>query len=197
MVSLRLRSSARRSLSLRPPPGCGVRGECCFLTRADLGYRHNAPVGDNEGDRLWHGEHAGGARWTRKPTRPSCRATPQKQWTCAIADAKRPATMIWRRGACAARCGSDVTGRACGVCAAAGAARSSLHPHGPADGLPHAPPGALGAPRIPGLRDELPRLAVPLGLRPHVALAFPGDLAICVHLHVTHLLSLPLRNDSP
>jgi len=105
--------------------------------------------------------------------------------------------MIWRRGACAARCGSDVTGRTCGACAAAGAARSSLHPHGPADGLPHAPPGALGAPRIPGLRDELPRLAVPLGLRPHVALAFPGDLAICVHLHVTHLLSLPLRNDSP
>jgi hypothetical protein len=53
--------------------------------------------------------------------------------------------------------------------------------------------GAFGAARFPGLRHELPRLVVPLGLRLHVALTFPDDLAgdIWVHLHVTHLLSVP------
>jgi hypothetical protein len=58
---------------------------------------------------------------------------------------------------------------------------------------------ALDAAGFPGLRHELPRLAVPLGLRLHVALAFPDDLAgdIWVHLHVTHLLSVPLMNDNP
>jgi len=51
--------------------------------------------------------------------------------------------------------------------------------------------GALGAPRFPGLRDELPRLAATPGLRLHVTLAFPDDLADdnWVHLHVTHLPS--------
>jgi len=85
----------------------------------------------------------------------------------------------------------DVTGRACGACAAAGAARSSLRPHGPADDPPHAPLGALGAPRFPGLRDELPRPAAAPGLRLHITLAFPDDLAddYWVHLHVTHLPS--------
>jgi len=85
----------------------------------------------------------------------------------------------------------DVTGRACGACAAAGAARSSLRPHGPADDPPHAPLGALGAPRFPGLRDELPRPAAASGLRLHITLAFPDDLAddYWVHLHVTHLPS--------
>jgi hypothetical protein len=71
-------------------------------------------------------------------------------------------------------------------------------PHAP-PGVPHAPLGPLGAAGFPGLRHDLPRLALPLGLRLHVALAFPGDLAgdIWVHLHVTHLLSVPLMDDSP
>jgi len=51
--------------------------------------------------------------------------------------------------------------------------------------------GALGAPRFPGLRDELPRPAAASGLRLHITLAFPDDLAddYWVHLHVTHLPS--------
>jgi hypothetical protein len=71
-------------------------------------------------------------------------------------------------------------------------------PHAP-PGVPHAALAPLGAARFPGLRHELPRLALPLGLRQHVALAFPGDLAddMWVQLHVTHLLSVPLMDDSP
>jgi hypothetical protein len=71
-------------------------------------------------------------------------------------------------------------------------------PHAPSGG-PHAPLGPLSAAGFPGLRHELPRLALPLGLRLHVALALPGDLAadIWVHLHVTHLLPVRLVDDSP
>jgi hypothetical protein len=71
-------------------------------------------------------------------------------------------------------------------------------PHAP-PGVPHAALAPLGAARFPGLRHELPRLALPLGLRQHVALAFPGDLAddMWVQLHLTHLLPVPLMDDSP
>jgi hypothetical protein len=71
-------------------------------------------------------------------------------------------------------------------------------PHAP-PGVPHAPLGPLGAAGFPGLCHELPRLALPLGLRQHVALALPGDLPddMWVQLHVTHLLSVPLVDDSP
>jgi hypothetical protein len=47
-------------------------------------------------------------------------------------------------------------------------------PHAP-PGVPHAPLGPLGAAGFPGLHHDLPRLALPLGLRLHVALAFPDD----------------------
>src|SRR5215471_15608984 len=57
MVRLRLRSSAKELVEPAPATGCVVPGEGRSLTRADLGYRHHAPVGDNEGDRLWQGEH--------------------------------------------------------------------------------------------------------------------------------------------
>jgi hypothetical protein len=66
-------------------------------------------------------------------------------------------------------------------------------------GAPHLPLGPLGAAGLPGLRHDLPRLALSLGLRLHVALAFPDDLAgdIWMHLHVTHLLSVLLTDNSP
>jgi hypothetical protein len=75
-----------------------------------------------------------------------------------------------------------------------------------AEGVPHAPPGRahaplspLGAAGFPDLRHDMPRLALPLGLRLHVALAFRDDLAgdIWMYLHVTHLLSVPLMDGSP
>jgi len=71
-------------------------------------------------------------------------------------------------------------------------------PHAPSPVL-HAPLGPLGAAGFPGLRHELPRLARPLAVRLHVALAFPGHLAddMWVQLHVTHLLSVPLMDDTP
>jgi hypothetical protein len=77
--------------------------------------------------------------------------------------------------------------------------QSRAQPQDPAEGLPHAPLGLLGAARFPGLRHDLPRLALPLGLRQAVALACHGELAgdMWVHLHVTHLLSVPLMKDSP
>jgi hypothetical protein len=77
--------------------------------------------------------------------------------------------------------------------------QSRAQPQGTAGSPPHAPPGPLDAAGFSGLRHELPRLALPLGLRLHVALALPGDLAadIWVHLHVTHLLSVPLMNEGP
>jgi hypothetical protein len=105
------------------------------------------------------------------------------------------------------RCGLFLLGLAC---ADGGAAWSSLQPRaqpqGLAEGVSHAPPGRahaplgpLGAAGFPDLRHDMPRLALPLGLRLHVALAFRDDLAgdIWVYLHVTHLLSVPLMDGCP
>jgi hypothetical protein len=56
--------------------------------------------------------------------------------------------------------------------------RSSLQgraqPQGLADRLAHPPLGPFGPPRCPGQRHELPRPALPLGLRQHVAAPFAG-----------------------
>jgi hypothetical protein len=60
-----------------------------------------------------------------------------------------------------------------------------------ADGLTQPPFGSLGPPRRLGQRREVPRLAVPVGLRQQLALTLLGQLAgqVWVLVHVTHLLS--------
>jgi hypothetical protein len=74
--------------------------------------------------------------------------------------------------------------------------QSRAQPQGLADGLVQPPFGSLGLPRRPGQRGEVPRLAVPLGLRQQLALPLPGQLAgqVWVLVHVTHLLSAGGKN---
>jgi hypothetical protein len=69
-------------------------------------------------------------------------------------------------------------------------------PQGFADGLAHSPFGPLGPPRCPGRRSGLPRPALLLDLCQHVAAPVIDDLAgnVWVHVHVTHLLSVPLMD---
>jgi len=74
--------------------------------------------------------------------------------------------------------------------------QSRAQPQCLADCLAHPPFGPLGTARCPGQRTELPRQALLLGLRQHVAAPFIGELAgkNRVHLHVSHLLSVPSMN---
>ncbi len=52
---------------------------------------------------------------------------------------------------------------------------------------PHGPRGPFGSLRCPGHRNDLPRQALLLCLRPHVSLPVGSNLASDQRMHVTHL----------
>src|SRR5450755_4173012 len=68
-------------------------------------------------------------------------------------------------------------------------------PQGLAEGPAHPPFGPFSTPRCPGQLNELPRQALLLGLRQHLAAPFTGELAGNIWVHVTHLLSAQLMDD--
>jgi hypothetical protein len=89
---------------------------------------------------------------------------------CRSGAGKRPAAREGWRGACvwtrrlADRAGQARPGWPGGRAVAVSALQSRAQPLGLADSLAQPPFGSLGPPRRLGLRGEVPRLAVPLGL---------------------------------